>query len=55
MELSMKELKRFVGIYLLLMLTISCTKDEESQIKVKAPLRTYIITARIDNKQAGTD
>jgi hypothetical protein len=42
--------------YLLLLLTItSCSKDDEAQIKVKAPLRNYVITARIDNKQAGTD
>ena len=56
MEFKIKKLKRPYGILfmLLMLMAIACTKNEEEQIKVKAPLRNYIITARLDNKQAGT-
>jgi hypothetical protein len=40
---------------LIIALTTSCEKIKEISTKTKAPLRTYFITARLDNKQAGTD
>jgi len=57
MEFIIKKSERpYKIVYTLIMLlAIACTKNNEEPIKVKAPLRSYIITARIDNKQAGTD
>ena len=41
---------------LVLMITaVACEKVSEETTRVKAPLRSYLITARLDNKQAGTE
>ncbi|WP_369410258.1 CHRD domain-containing protein [Hufsiella ginkgonis] len=46
---------RIYSVFLALLCCLSCSKIEEAGPKVKAPLRSYTITSRLDNKQAGTD
>lgn len=42
-------------LFFTLFMASSCAKSEEELTRVKAPLRNYTVTARLDNKQAGTD
>ncbi len=51
-----KQTKYLVTACLLIIVTaVACEKVGEETTRVKAPLRNYNITARLDNKQAGTD
>lgn len=40
---------------MMMFMTIACEKNETTQVKAKAPLRSYLVTARLDNKQTGAD
>ncbi|HCN82122.1 MAG TPA: hypothetical protein DIT07_00655 [Sphingobacteriaceae bacterium] len=57
MKVRLKKLKgpHRVFCFLMMLMTIACTKEDVEQVKAKAPLRSYIVTARLDNKQTGTD
>jgi hypothetical protein len=57
MEFKIKGLNKGLLICYLsgILLVAACTKPEIEQIKVKAPLRNYVVTARLDNKQAETE
>jgi hypothetical protein len=51
-----KQAKYLAILGLLLMITaVACEKEGEETTRLKAPLRSYTITARLDNKQAGTE
>ncbi|MGX5688876.1 CHRD domain-containing protein [Arcticibacter tournemirensis] len=48
---------RYIFIFLVATGVLSCLKEDETthETRLKAPARTYSVTARIDNKEAGND
>jgi hypothetical protein len=50
-----REILRGVFYLIIMVVTAACKKEDIGQVKAKAPLRNYVMTARLDNKQAGGD